>query len=213
MNTEKAAFAWFYIGTGLLALVVGVLIGVSSSPVVGVVVPLLFALLTAGGGLYVILGKDGEATSSPHSRVKRASFMGKQLVTFALGLAPGLWGGVWVKVHGDTVWQPDMEPRKAAVTGLTFTDPRALAGFIELDRRLIFLSVPLAERQRMLTGLHAAMAKRSGDDALLAASDATAIDTILTATVAAKQEKSAAIDFVAIKQPTLEEMLNEKPIG
>jgi hypothetical protein len=191
-------FRWFYAGTAALALVIGSLIGVSASPVVGVTVPLLFALLSAGGAIYVVMGKD-DATppldsrdagqtqaparpSSPlssYQRRGRAGFLGKQLVAFAVGVLPGIWLGAGAKLHSETVWGQRSVP-EAAIIDLNFTDARDLAATMALDERLMGQRVGLVARKRLLTALHDAVNKRRNSDTLaLAADDAAAADSVL----------------------------------
>jgi hypothetical protein len=47
------AVGWYALGSALLGLLIGVSVGLSESPIVAVLVPLLFALLSGGGGFYV----------------------------------------------------------------------------------------------------------------------------------------------------------------
>ena len=175
---SEPEFKWFYVGTVLLALVIGALVGVSASPVVGVAVPLLFALLTAGGALYVVLGKE-EAASSTRDRRQRAAFMGKQLVAFALGVIPGIWLGAFAKIHSETVW--GTAPRQeSAIIGLNYTDARELAASILLDERLVAAHIPVTERKKMLSTLHQAVVARAQKtpDQNLTAADAAAMDSV-----------------------------------
>src|SRR5271165_3836125 len=191
-------YRWFYAGTFLLALVIGTLVGVSASPVVGVTVPLLFALLSAGGALYVIMGKDEPAPASespeggqahapprpslplsPHRRRERAGFMGRQMLAFAVGMLPGIWLGAWAKLHSETLWGKNTAP-DAAFVDLHFTDARDLAASMALDERLMREHVGLAARKRILSTLHDAITKRRSADTLaLAADDAAAADSVL----------------------------------
>jgi hypothetical protein len=204
--TARPAFAWFYLGTSMLALIVGVLIGVSSSPVVAVVVPLLFALLSAGGGLYIILGKDAEAEVTSRARVQRAAFMGKQLVSFALGVGLGLWCGVWAKVHGNDLWAASPE---STIVGLSFSDTRALVGLLELDRRLQNAGVQHAERMRLLSQLNAAINARTDKaKAALADSDSEALEELLKNLPESKPSESGVPDFVATDPEIVQKQRN-----
>lgn len=240
MNSTE--FRWFYAGTALLALVIGALIGVSASPVVGVTVPLLFALLSAGGALYVVLGKDEPATTptpgpadaaaapaahppplSPRQRRQRAAFLGKQFIAFAAGILVGVWIGVWVKLHSENVWgiRPNQE---AAIIELDFTDARDLASTLVLDERLIAAHVPLDKRHSLLTKLHEAVANRRGkDDQSLASDDASAALAVLNAltkkTQQTEEKKSDDIGPVAIEDfsaapPDIKKLLTpQQPTG
>ena len=67
----------FVFGLGLMALTIGFISGLSSSPVVAVLLPLLFALATAGGNLYVVFGKEAtvEKTGPYLSEVSSVYFL------------------------------------------------------------------------------------------------------------------------------------------
>jgi hypothetical protein len=190
-------YRWFYVGTGLLAFVIGSLIGVSASPVVGVTVPLLFALISAGGALYVIVGKENPLPASedadkalthaarppvlpvsPQQRRQRAGFLGKQSIAFAIGVLPGIWLGAWAKLHSDEIWGRNTP--EVAIVDFQFTDARDLAANMALDERLISEHIGLAARKRLLSTLHdAVLRRRSSDTLALAADDAAAADAVL----------------------------------
>lgn len=48
----------FFTGLSLIAVLIGLLSGLATSPVVATLLPLLFALAAAGGNLYVIMGQN-----------------------------------------------------------------------------------------------------------------------------------------------------------
>ena len=60
-------------GVSAMGIAVGIFVGLSHSPVVGILLPLLFAFLTGGSGLYVVLSGDSA----------KARLLGGSLVAFA----------------------------------------------------------------------------------------------------------------------------------
>ncbi len=97
--------AVFYVGIILMALMIGLLSGVSESPVVATLLPLLFGLITAGGNLYVLWGKKAEdETPKKKERETRARFLGTQFVLFAVFFLVGMWSGVYIKFHPQMFW-------------------------------------------------------------------------------------------------------------
>lgn len=174
-------YTLFCIGTLLLALVIGGLIGVSSSPVVAVVLPLMFALLSAGGAAFVVLGKDDGAAvaAGKVSRRERAQFLGLQYIAFALGFIPGVYLGVGAKFHSVQIWGSPSAPQ-VAYTEIEIRDPKELAAAIALDERMISDRVPLAARQKVLIGLHAATAqRRDSKTSALSPEDSSGFDDII----------------------------------
>ncbi len=95
----------FVFGLGLMALTIGFISGLSSSPVVAVLLPLLFALATAGGNLYVVFGKEATAERDSESRKDRAIFIGSQLSIFSIFFLSGLWLGVKIKIDPSLLWK------------------------------------------------------------------------------------------------------------
>ena len=52
-DKRAPALWWYGLGCALLGFLIGISAGQSESPIVAVMVPLLFALLSGGGGVYV----------------------------------------------------------------------------------------------------------------------------------------------------------------
>jgi hypothetical protein len=154
-------FAWFYTGVFALALVLGLLAGITASPVVGTLIPLLFALLTAGGAIYVVKGGEpGKTASDAAEQHLRASFLGRQLASFAIGFIIGLYAGVTVKFSPERIWTLDAAAGPA-YSAMTFPDPTVLAAALELDNRMRMSGMPLAERRRIFSELDAAFRYRA----------------------------------------------------
>jgi hypothetical protein len=76
---------------------------------------------------------------------------------------------------------------------LAFTEAHVLAGFLELDQRLLRAGVSTKERAHFLSELNKAITSRSGSaDGTLAPSDAAAINLILTTSRSAARDGQAA---------------------
>src|SRR5437867_3261544 len=95
----------FLIGLAVMGLVAGFLSGISATPIVSVILPLIFALVTAGGGFFVVCGKrNGDENATKEDRAARARFLGIQMLGFGPCFLAGLWLGVYAKFNADSVW-------------------------------------------------------------------------------------------------------------
>jgi hypothetical protein len=90
----KSGFRWFLIGFGLLGLCVGYFAGNSNSPVIGVVLPLLFGLVGGAGGFYL----SGADLSAPGTAL-RLRLLGVSLTVFILLLLVGSVYGVLLRTR------------------------------------------------------------------------------------------------------------------
>jgi hypothetical protein len=88
----KPAFRWFLVGFGLLGLCVGYFAGNSDSPVISVLLPLLFGLVGGAGGFYLA----GANLAAPET-VLRLRFLGVALTVFTLLLIVGSAYGVLLR--------------------------------------------------------------------------------------------------------------------
>jgi hypothetical protein len=137
-------------GMGLIGVVIGLLTGASSSPVVAVILPLLFTLMTAGGNFYVVWGeRQREADAPSRDRSARAKFLGGQLTVFAVGFLVGVWSGILAKLRPDLLWPVQVgRPAYAAMTpSPTFA---SLPVYRHLDNVLVSDGVPYAKRLELL---------------------------------------------------------------
>jgi len=145
----------FFTGLGMTALVIGMLTGLSYSPVVATVVPLLFTLVTAGG---VFLRRkeerDGADSSLP---VFTPKGHGLALIVFSMGFAIGIYAGVGAKLHWKKLWFGGAEPAFAEVE---ITDFRILAAAVEAEQRLVDAGVETAQRKAIFSKLFSSMAER-----------------------------------------------------
>ncbi len=88
----KAGFRWFLVGFSLLGLCVGFFAGNSSSPVIAVVLPLLFGLVGSAGGFYL-----WAADLSAPATTLRLRLLGIALTGFILLLLVGSAYGVLLR--------------------------------------------------------------------------------------------------------------------
>lgn len=88
----KAGFRWFLAGFSLLGLCVGYFAGNSNTPVIGVVLPLLFGLVGGAGGFYL----SGADLSAPTTAL-RLRFLGVALTGFILTVLVGSAYGVLLR--------------------------------------------------------------------------------------------------------------------
>lgn len=88
----KAGFRWFLAGFALLGLCVGYFAGNSRTPVIGVVLPLLFGLVGGAGGFYL----SGADLSAPTTSL-RLRFLGVALTGFILMVLVGSAYGVLLR--------------------------------------------------------------------------------------------------------------------
>jgi len=120
---------------------------------VSVVLPLIFALVTAGGGFYVVWGRGGaDENVTKQDRAARASFLGIQMLGFGPCFLAGLWLGVYAKFNSDSVWPPHSEtvvyPRFSA------SSPAVLRYLRSLDITLMSDGVAVGDRTKILQALY-----------------------------------------------------------
>lgn len=194
--------AVLFLGVLLLGLLAGTLTGISASPVVGPLLPLLFALLSTGGGFWYLKSSTGNGWDRASQR--KALLLGLQLIVFVLGFAPGLWLGAAAKLHSDRIWHVDSS-RHPSYGSLRFTDVRLLEAVIRLDAQMERAGLAQEQRRRILEQLVATIAKRASDD-VLSASDVAALTATLASVGASsvKEESDSSLHFrdpVAIEVP------------
>ena len=199
--------AVLFLGVLLLGLLAGALTGISASPVVGPLLPLLFALLSTGGGFWYLKSSTGSGWNRTVQR--KALLLGLQLIIFVVGFTPGLWLGAAAKLHSDRIWHVD-SARHPSYGRLKFADIRLLAVVIRLDDQMERAGLAQDQRRRILEELVAAMAKRASNEAL-SSDDADALTAILASTAILtsmeaspaheKNDRSNFRDPVAIERP------------
>ena len=173
------SYALFFLGVFSIASIIGLLTGLSASPVVSVLIPLIFGLITAGGAIYIARGAETAGTTTPSDRQERALVLGVQLIAFSLGFILGLWPGSAAKLHPEKVWL--LEARvKPAYGDLKFEDLRVLAAVIELDQKMKASGLEREGRQAIIKSIYDAIQKRALDgNGVIAASDLEGVKAIL----------------------------------
>jgi hypothetical protein len=188
--------AVLFLGVLLLGLLAGTLTGISASPVVGPLLPLLFALLSTGGGFWYLKSSTGSGWDRTSQR--KALLLGLQLIVFVFGFTPGLWLGAAAKLHSDRIWHVE-SARHPSYGSLKFTDVRLLAVVIRLDDQMERAGLAQEQRQRILEQLVATMAKHASDD-VLSANDVAALTATL-ASVGASPVKAESDGFLHFRDP------------
>lgn len=151
MSASKRTWV-FPLGIGLPALTIGITTGLSASPVVGILIPLLFSLITAGGGVFVLRNLD-------KFRDGAASLPGALLIVFSLCFLAGLWLGSAAKLHPEKIWVLPGPPRPA-YAGLEPVDFQVTAAMMALDRRMAASGLGFEDRVRLLNQLQKSIERR-----------------------------------------------------
>jgi hypothetical protein len=138
---ERAPALWWYgLGCALLGFLIGITAGLSESPIVAVLVPLLFALLSGGGGFYV-----AKADLSKPEEKGRMATLGKLLSVFSVLALIGALYGALIRTGASVVSLiPGFETRVSTVQTTdysTLTVDEALQ-ISALKLRLELLRVP-----------------------------------------------------------------------
>ncbi len=162
-------------------LMIGTLTGISQSPVVAVLLPLVFSLATAGGAVYIARAPQKSDALLGPTMPARARLLAVQLLAFSAGFLPGLWLGVDAKFSPSAYWAvnrpPTFEPR---FSEYKFKEIEVLRAARAVDVELFRAQVPGPERRRLLKDwLDAIDARRV--DGELSTADASAIETLLGA--------------------------------
>lgn len=90
----------YIIGVAATGVVVGMFVGLSDSPVVGALLPLLFTLIAGGSGLYVVFSGDSG----------KARLLGTSLVAFTFAVAISAVSAAHYRVFGHVFWATDDKP-------------------------------------------------------------------------------------------------------
>jgi hypothetical protein len=162
-------FAWtlLLVGIALVGFLVGALTGMSSSPVVGTLIPVLFSLVSSASGLIVAKRASTERARAAKRGVAPEEMspglimklMGAQILAFCLGFLPAVWLGVRAKLHPDSFFGEVTRPAPA-YTEVDIADLRLLEALRILDGRLINSGMKFDDRKRMFAELVKAMKRR-----------------------------------------------------
>lgn len=112
------------VGIGLL---IGILLGLSSSPVVGLVVGAVAALLTSLIGAGLPRSENGQATAETFS-LHQQKLIGIRAGVFGLTCVLGIIAGISMRTHNVlSPSEPTLKERLEELTGLGFSGPEARA--------------------------------------------------------------------------------------
>ena len=101
----KKHYLHLFVGIALVAFVIGSISGLSSDPIVKILLPLIFSLFTAGGAVYVVIANEKhEKKDTPSERANRAKLLGLQLISFSIGFGPGLYCGLYAQIHANEIF-------------------------------------------------------------------------------------------------------------
>jgi hypothetical protein len=151
---------WFVSGIMAIAFVIGLLSGISASPVVAVILPLLFGLFSVGGAAVALRKAFAASADGGDDTSADVGLIGKQLIGFAGGFLIGMWLGVGVKIRAIAVW-PSPENSAPAFSALRPSDMLTLSAAIDIDGRMQAAGVPLRQRIELFQALRSEMQRRS----------------------------------------------------
>lgn len=142
------------LGAGLfgLALTIGLVSGLSSSPIVSTLIPVLFTLVTAACSVYVSHTAVADEKLRRAELLEKSRFIGVQLCCFVLGFLIGLSLGIGIRLHSASIWfaQERVQP---AYESMNYTDVRALAAALKLDGMMIHSGLGKKDRRAILEEL------------------------------------------------------------
>jgi hypothetical protein len=144
-HKRTPAVWWYGLGCALLGFLIGISAGLSESPIVAVMVPLLFALLSGGGGFYI-----AKANLADPAEKRRIATLGKLLSVFSILALTGAVYGALVRTGaplGSLV--PGFETRDSTLDYSTLTVDQALQ-VSALRLRLELLGVPPAQIKKTI---------------------------------------------------------------
>jgi hypothetical protein len=166
------AGVWFTVGLGLIGAATGYFVALSRSPVVGIVLPLVFGLVGGAGGIYLAKA-DLKSEEGQH----RLSLIGKAVGSLSLVMVATTAAMLWL--FQSSTYQPLM-----TVSGVAQLDAKDLLSLVVLRARLQLLGASAQEQNTILAS--AAKANiREADPAPLIAKKLHAISTAAANVIAA----------------------------
>jgi hypothetical protein len=145
----------YVVATGLVDFATGVLVGLSKSPVVATILPLLFGLVAGVGGLFV---SNQNNTRQPGA--KRINFIAACVISFIVFNLIGMGVFLWI-------FRLDVEPDLATIPGFSELDAQQQLVLAELRTRAVLIGMSKDEREKLLEKF----AKAPPDNAKAAALD------------------------------------------
>ncbi|MBJ3774930.1 hypothetical protein [Acuticoccus mangrovi] len=191
----------YFLGCVALGMVAGFLVGASASPVVGVVLPLLFSLLGSAGGVLALTFDPGTAEAR-----RRFRLLGLSALAFALPFLVGVFPGIAVRtgaplsaVIRGSPEAPVIDPTAILRTGPAATlSPADAAGLYLFSRQAALAGVPADGIARLLEG---ALAQRLDRLGRFEAERAKIVETAMAADAAigALMNENDASSLVSLK--------------
>jgi hypothetical protein len=162
-ETRMEAFRWYLGGTFLVGIAAGLFAGMSTSPVVAVLLPLVFGVLGGGTGLYLGAVDLGKPASTQKIRL-----LGMTVVALMVALIPSTLYGVLVRTGASV---RSLVPG-ATATGQSLdippgTDPVQPLELLLLRKRLQLLGATDAEQREVLALARASSARAATRDGLV----------------------------------------------
>ena len=166
------AFRWYLTGTLLVGVAAGLFAGMSASPVVAVLLPLLFGLLGGAAGLYLA----AIDLSKPASQEK-LRLLGIVITTLMLALIPSAIYGVLVRTGASLVsLMPGTTRATQEIDVSPGTDPVQPLELVLLRKRLQLLGASDAEQQKIIALAQATSGRAATREGLIALFRRLAVD-------------------------------------
>ena len=156
---SRTAFAWYLLGCGGMGFLVGYFAGLSESPIVATTIPLLFALLGGGGGLYV-----ARADLKVQETVFRIRLLGISLAAFTLACVIG--GTYGASIRTGSSWRdffPFIHKPESLSQSFKQIPPEDEVMILALRTRLQLVGASESETKELLDKLvHRSIDRESG---------------------------------------------------
>jgi hypothetical protein len=168
-DKRAPALWWYGLGCALLGFLIGISAGLSESPIVAVMVPLLFALLSGGGGFYV-----AKADLSKPEEKRRIATLGKLLSAFSILPLIGALYGALIRTGASVVSLiPGFETRVSTIqttdySNLTVDEALQVSA---LRLRLELLRVPSEQIKKIVEVAKVELSAKSPPELARAISD------------------------------------------
>lgn len=143
------AALWYLMGLGTFGIAIGFFAGLSSTPIIAVLLPLIFGLIGGAGGFYL-----AQADISTDQGQRRLGLLGQALAVFSLAVVVATAYAVLVRTgQGVTSLLPAIDTPKAPVKetfDFTGIAPDHSLALVALRRRLQVLGATPEEQEQVL---------------------------------------------------------------
>jgi len=141
----RPAMRWYVAGLAVVGLATGFFAGASHTPIIGTLLPLLFALIGGTSGVYI-----ANADLSSPAFSARMRWLGRSLGAFGLACLLGSSAGISLRLHYE-------HPRREELITLWHGKAQAAIQLAALRTKLELLGVSSEERERVLAAAAAAL--------------------------------------------------------